>query len=1037
MVDEGFKRKLTAILSADVIGYSRLMRDDEEATVREIAAHRILISEIVKQQHGRVVDSPGDNILAEFASVVDAVNCAIKIQNEIKRHNTDTPKVRRMDFRIGINLGDVIEEEGRIYGDGVNIAARVEGLASAGRVAISGTVYEHIKDKLSLGYHYLGEQDVKNIPEPIRVYRLLTEPHDAGKLIGKEKPKSKRIRWAISGALATIIVVIGAIVIWNHYFRPSFEPALVENMKYPLPDKPSVVVLPFDNLSGDASQDYIADGISENIINTLSHIPALFVIARHSSFTYKGKPVKIKQVSEELGVRYVLEGSVLKSGDEIRITTQLIDSLSGGHIWSGRYDRDFKNFFDILDEITLAIAVALQVNLTEGEQARIYYGSTRNFEAWSYVTKGMAIFLSFAKEAMINSRELFKKALDMDPNYTHAMTCLAWTHLMDVRWGYSSSGETSLKRSFELSKKSKAMDENQSLVHSLLEFIYLSQKQYDRAIEEGRKAIALGPSNAQAHAIHCETLFRTGFFEESVRMCEKAIRLQPHTPLYYLSGLSTSYYWVGRYEDSLAIAEELISRSQKAGQRFTESWGYWRSITAKIKLGRESEAREDLAKYLELRPGDNLELLRRRTLYKPEIIEEEHEVIRQVGFPEHAPLPLPDKPSIAVLAFDNLSGNPEQEYFVDGMTDDLITDLSKISGLFVIARHSAFQYKGKALDVKKISRELGIRYVLKGSVRRADNKIRINAQLIDTTTGGHLWAERYDREQKDLFKLQNEILNNIVTALDVKLVEGEQAKLYRSATENPKAYDVFAKGFDLFRQFRKDANLLAQHYLQKAIELDPEYAEAMGLLGTTHWANARYGWSASRSQSIEKGKKIAEKALRIDSKTYLAMSALSLIHLLERDYDRCMEIREQAFSINPNSADSNALMAFTLSLVGKEEEALPFMETAMRLSPFYPSWYLSTLCDILRLTGRHNEAIATAKAIIELNLPHGFEPGRLYLAAILIELGREEEARGLAKEYRTLRPTFSLKGFKKSRIYEDPKVTEKLISQLRRAGFPE
>src|SRR5210317_2497211 len=250
MAAEGFKRKLTAILSADVIGYSRLMREDEEATVRDIASHRVLISDIIQQHHGRVVDSPGDNILAEFASVVDAVNGAVKIQEEIKKSNRDIPEDRRMEFRIGINLGDVIEEDGRIYGDGVNIAARVEGLSAAEGISISGTVYEHIKDKLSLGYNYLGEQNVKNIPEPVRVYRLLTEPEDAGRMIGEKKPKTMKWRWVTSGAIALIILVVGAIIIWHYYFRAQIESASLEKMAFPLPDKPSIAVLPFENISG-------------------------------------------------------------------------------------------------------------------------------------------------------------------------------------------------------------------------------------------------------------------------------------------------------------------------------------------------------------------------------------------------------------------------------------------------------------------------------------------------------------------------------------------------------------------------------------------------------------------------------------------------------------------------------------------------------------------------------------------------------------------------------------------------------------------
>jgi len=334
MAEEGFKRKLAAILSADVIGYSRLMRDDEEDTVRDIAAHRVLISDIVQQHNGRVVDSPGDNILAEFASVVDAVNGAIKIQEEIKKSNADTPGNRRMEFRIGINLGDVIEEKERIYGDGVNIAARVEGLATAGGIAISGTVYEHIKDKLPLGYHYLGEQDVKNIPEPVRVYQLLTESEDAGKMTGEKKSKTNKSRYISFGALGLTILIVGIFFIWNNYFPATIEPASEDKMAYPMPEKPSIAVLAFTNMSADSEQEYFSDGMSEEIITALSSVPELFVIARNSSFTYKGKPVKVQQVSEELGVRYVLEGSVRKAANKVRITAQLIDAISGRHLWA-------------------------------------------------------------------------------------------------------------------------------------------------------------------------------------------------------------------------------------------------------------------------------------------------------------------------------------------------------------------------------------------------------------------------------------------------------------------------------------------------------------------------------------------------------------------------------------------------------------------------------------------------------------------------------------------------------------------------------
>jgi adenylate cyclase len=291
---------------------------------------------------------------------VDAVNGAINIQEEIRKSNADTPEDRRMEFRIGINLGDVIVEEERIYGDGVNIAARVEGLASAGGIAISGTVYEHIKDKLSLGYHFLGEKDVKNIPEPVRVYRLLTEPDDAGKMTGVEikTPKKGRI-WI---ALAAVFVAVIGIGIWQFYTRrPTVEPASVEKMAYPLPEKPSIAVLPFDNMSGDPNQEYFSDGITEQIITGLSNVPKLFVISRSATFTYKEKPVKPKQVAEELGVQYVLEGSIQRSGDRIRINAQLIDALAGHHLWAEHYDRELKDIFALQDEISIKIMTAMRV----------------------------------------------------------------------------------------------------------------------------------------------------------------------------------------------------------------------------------------------------------------------------------------------------------------------------------------------------------------------------------------------------------------------------------------------------------------------------------------------------------------------------------------------------------------------------------------------------------------------------------------------------------------------------------------------------
>jgi TolB-like protein/class 3 adenylate cyclase len=354
MSEERDKRKLSAVLSADVKGYSRLMGEDESGTIRTLKGYREIMGKLIQQYRGRVVDSPGDNLLAEFSSVVDAVDGAVEIQKQLKLKNDALPENRRMEFRIGVNLGDVVEDEERIYGDGVNIAARVESLADGGGICISGTSYDQIGKKLPFGYEYLGEQTVKNIEKPVRVYRVLMKPEAAGKVIGEKRFLGKISRRAAISAIIILVIVAGGLIGWNIYLHQSkkIEPASLDKMAFPLPDKPSIAVLPFDNLTGDPDQEYFSDGITEEIITALSKIPKLFVIARNSTFTYKGKPVKVQQVSEELGVQYVVEGSVRRAEDRVRITAQLIDALTGHHIWAERYDRELKDIFAIQDDIT-------------------------------------------------------------------------------------------------------------------------------------------------------------------------------------------------------------------------------------------------------------------------------------------------------------------------------------------------------------------------------------------------------------------------------------------------------------------------------------------------------------------------------------------------------------------------------------------------------------------------------------------------------------------------------------------------------------
>ena len=480
------------------------------------------------------MDSPGDNLLAEFVSVVDAVQCAVAVQKEIKARNDELPESRKMQFRIGINLGDVIQEEERIYGDGVNIAARLEGLANPGGICISKTAFDQIESKLPYGYEFLGDQTVKNIAKPVGAYHVLMEPRVtvAGEP-KKEKPAPMRRKAILAGGVALVVVIIVA-VIWNFYFRPPpMEVASVEKMAFALPDKPSIAVLPFNNLSGDPTQDYIADGISENIISALSKISEMFVIASNSTFTYKGKPVKVQQVSEELGVRYVLEGSTQKIGNRLRITAQLIDATTGHHLWSEKYDRDMKDLFALQDEITHKIIVELQVKLTEGEQARVSHKSTTNLEAWSYAVRGLKLFERVSKENNAKAMELFERAVELDPGYVWAWVRLAWTHITASKPGWSQSPSESWKKAVEISQKVLVLDESDSDVRALLGLcLSMAKIRYEQAITEGEKSIVLGPTNAQAHVLLAVTMNAVGRFDDDHRVGQEG-----HAPSPLLSGI--------------------------------------------------------------------------------------------------------------------------------------------------------------------------------------------------------------------------------------------------------------------------------------------------------------------------------------------------------------------------------------------------------------------------------------------------------------------------------------------------------------------
>jgi len=639
MTTPELKRKLTAILSADVKGYSRLMGEDEEWTVRTLDTFKGVMKNIIPQHHGRVVDSTGDNLLAEFASVVDAVQAAVEIQQVLRAKNSLLPENRRMEFRIGINLGDVIEEGDRIFGDGVNIAARLEGLAEAGGICISGSAFEQIENKLPLNYDYLGEHEVKNIIRPVRVYRALMDNGVVKEKSARPTAQGAERKIAVFGLIGVLLIIAGA-VLWQFVLRPAPAPparppdekADPQKMAYALPDKPSIAVLPFVNMSDDPKQEFFSDGITEEIITALSKISNFFVIARNSTFTYKGKAVKIKQVSEELGVQYVLEGSVRRDGDRVRITAQLIDGLSGKHVWADRYDGDLKDIFALQDQITMKIITELRGKMVSGGEVRSAARGTKNLEAYLKHMQAIEYSTRLTKDDAIQARKLAEEVIALDPEYPKGYIRLAFLSWLDAALGRTDSPQQANARAMELIEKAISLDPEDGYSYALRGSILVQMRQYDKGLLDVAKALSLEPNQIGVLNESASALWRAGKPEQALPLMEKLFRLSPFPVLGNFTGAAIAYNLAGQYEKSAEV-------SRKAIQRFPPNYLVYLNYSISTSLlGRTEEARASVNELLRLNPQFSIEqfkaFMSRIGMKDQTAVEKFVEALRKAGLPE-------------------------------------------------------------------------------------------------------------------------------------------------------------------------------------------------------------------------------------------------------------------------------------------------------------------------------------------------------------------------------------------------------------------
>ena len=585
MAEERVQRRLAAILAADVVGYSRLIRTDETGTRARFNAHfDDLIAPKVEEHHGRIFNTSGDGLLAEFGSVVNAVQCAVEFQRGMAERNRDADQETRMDFRIGLHLGDVIVEGEDIHGDGVNVAARLEGLAEPGGICVSANVYDAAEGKRSVGFEDLGEQEVKNIDRPIRAYRVHLESTAANPVVQ----------------------------------RPDTPPAL--------PDKPSIAVLPFQNMSDDPEQEYFSDGITEDIITALSHIRQIFVIARNTTFTYKGQAVEVPAIARELGVRYVQEGSVMKAGNRVRVTAQLIDGESGNHIWADRYDRDLEDMFEVQDDITRTVVGSIEPELTRAEFERVRSNPPESLDAWALFHRAIQHYARWSREENLLARQLFERAVELDGNFARAYAGISLTYTQGALLGISSFDR---EQAFRTAKRAVRLDEKDGFSHLALGRAHYHAREREEAVNELELTVTLNPSSAIAQSDLGLAYLASGDAEKSLVHMELSVRLSPADPQIgvFTSRLAAAYMALRNYQRAIECARKALP--------LIDVWPLRMYLTAALAhSGQVDRAAEEALKLKEIEPRISIAFVSEHLPLGAANLAQIFEGLRKAGIPE-------------------------------------------------------------------------------------------------------------------------------------------------------------------------------------------------------------------------------------------------------------------------------------------------------------------------------------------------------------------------------------------------------------------
>jgi adenylate cyclase len=1030
--DEG-KRRVAAILAADVAGYSRLMADDERATVRTLTEYREVFAERIAAHEGRVVDTAGDSVLAVFDSVVEAVEAAVETQAVLGERNEALADHRRMYFRIGLNFGDIIErDDGTVYGDGVNVAARLEGLATPGGVMLSDDAHRYARGKASANFAEAGSHEVKNIAEPVKAWRVAAE----GEV--DSTPPTNRSRPAIMAGLVGALAIVIGVAIWQYTLPVGSPPMVAQDDTAPdaamIPGAAiaSVAVLPFDDLSASAEYAFLAAGLHENIIASLSQARRLFVPARFSTLQYEDADRNIAEVAQTLGVGHVLEGSIQVSGDTVRIVMQLIDASTGGHVWAERYDRPLDNVFALQDDIAFNVVTALQVELTEGPQLLRWRGGTRSLEAWAKYQEGVIELRKFTEAGVANAIALLSEAVHIDPNFALAWAYRGWAVAQRYGFGFTDD-ETALSDSLKDADRALEIDQFLSVAYALKARVHHIRHEFADAVAMGARSIELDPNGSLARAAHSEKLVAVGRPQDALAMLGEAMRLMPVYPDWYLWDMAHALLLLGRHGEASDVFLDYHRRQPGDPDRAL-------TLVALSRAGRLDEARSVLARITAADPDFSIERVRRlherTTPYSdPAILEAHLTTLRELGVPEQPP-DSSSMPVIAVLPFENMSGDAEQGYFADGITEDIITALTRFPDLSVIGRTRMFRYKGRTPDIAVVHDETGAAYIVEGSVRRDQNMIRITAQITDVNSGALLWSDNYQRdlEAGGIFHIQDDIMQQVVGsvagqygALTSAQARGSVAASIRSLGARECVY----RGHQYFRELRWEDHAAMRDCLEQATETDPTYADAWALLASIYAEEHSFDLDP-RPNPLDRALAAAQQAVEHDSSSTLAQQALAEARFYRHEKDLLMAAAETAQSLNPNDSGLLMTLGFYVAYAGEWEQGAKLIRDGVALNANLPTWYHYPL--FYKAMGEHDYEAALAEAR-QFNAPDAFWTPAAFAAAYA-HLGRMEEARASIERLLELYPDFSEHAYAEYRKWIfDEAVVEHSIDGLRKAGL--